>query len=132
MSIARDNIRFQGAGRKVVKAGKKRMQVRSGALMQSLMYPEYFIQAEGERFIVSVFIVKHMRFLDMRIHGNWKIYNRQVWGILYNNALKDIKFNYGEAIKDRVSEALHEAFSGEHGSGSGNSFGEQSSNAKKR
>jgi len=46
----------------------------------------------------------------MKKFGNRKIYNRQVWGILYNNALKDIKFNYGQAISDVVGEKLREAF----------------------
>jgi len=132
LAIAQQNIYIEGKTLKVKKRRGAKIGVRSGALLESLENPDYMIQAQGEKFIVSAGIVKHMRFIDMKKFGNRKIYNRQVWGILYNNALKDIKFNYGQAIKDRVSEALHEAFPGEHGSGSGNSFGEQYSKTKGR
>jgi hypothetical protein len=46
----------------------------------------------------------------MKRLGNWKIYNRQIWGILYSNALKDIKQRYGEYIGDTVGDALRDAF----------------------
>jgi len=84
--------------------------VRSGALLESLENPNYMIQAQGEKFIVSANIVKHMRFIDMKKFGNRKIYNRQVWGILYNYAWKDIRYNYGQTISDVVGEKLKEAF----------------------
>jgi len=140
--IAQQNIYISGKELKETKRRGAKIRVRSGALLKSLENPDFMIQAQGEKFIVSAGIVKHMRFLDMKRisskgkeYDNWKIYNRQVWGILYNNALKDIKYNYGKEIADRVSEALHEAFPGEHsssGKSSGKSFGEQYSDAKKR
>ena len=38
----------------------------------------------------------YIRFLDMKKHGNYGIYNRQVWGILWNNSLQTIKYGYGK------------------------------------
>lgn len=46
----------------------------------------------------------------MKKHGNWKIYNRQVWGILYNNSLRRILHGYGEEIHDNVRATLESAF----------------------
>jgi len=109
LAIAQQNIYIEGKELKVKKRRGAKIGVRSGALLESLQNPDYLIQAQGEKFIVSAGIVKHMRFIDMKKFGNRKIYNRQVWGILYNNALKDIKFNYGKEIRNFISEKLQEA-----------------------
>jgi len=108
--IAQQNIYLSGKQLKVTRRRGAKIGVRSGALLKSLENPDFLIQAQGDKFIVSAGIVRHMRFIDMKKFGNRKIYNRQVWGILYNNALKDIKFNYGQAISDVVGEKLREAF----------------------
>ena len=110
LAIAQQNIYVEGKQLKVKQKRGARIGVRSGALLESLQNPDYLIQAQGDKFIVSAYIVKHMRFIDMKRFGNRKIYNRQVWGILYNNTLKDIKFNYGKAISDAVGNKLREAF----------------------
>jgi len=110
LAIAQKNIYIGGKQLKVTKRRGAKIGVRSGALLKSLENPDFMIQAQGGKFIVSAGIVKHMRFIDMKKFGNRKIYNRRVWGILYNNALKDIKFNYGQAISDVVGEKLREAF----------------------
>jgi len=110
LAIAQQNIYIGGKQLKVTKRRGAKIGVRSGSLLKSLENPDYMIQAQGDKFIVSAAIVKHMRFLDMKKHGNRKIYNRQVWGILYNNALKDIKYNYGQTVSDVIGEKLREAF----------------------
>ncbi|MDR0541606.1 MAG: hypothetical protein LBH19_05265 [Dysgonamonadaceae bacterium] len=132
--IAQENAYVSGRELKLTKRKGKTIGVRTGSLSESLRNPDYVIQAEGEKFIISAGIVKHMRFLDMKEHGNWKIYNRQVWGILYNNSLKDIRYNYGNSIADYIGDLLHNAgaFFPEHGKSSGQSFGEQYSEVKKR
>jgi hypothetical protein len=110
LAIARENIYVSGKELKVTKRKGKKIGVRSGALLESLQNPDYIIHTQGEKFIISSGIVKHMRFIDMIKYGNRKIYNRQVWGILYNNSLKDIRFNYGNAIANSVLDDLVEAF----------------------
>lgn len=108
--IAQRNIYISG---KDLTAKRKRGGVirrRTGALEDSLANPEYSINSNGAQFNVTAKIVLHERFLDMKRHGNRKIYNRQVWGILYNNALPDIKFNVGKTVADSVGSALQRAF----------------------
>jgi hypothetical protein len=130
LAIAQENIYVSGKELKVTKQRGYKIGVRSGALLESLQNPDYVIQAQGEKFIVSAGIVKHMRFIDMKKYGNRRIYNRQVWGILYNNALKDIRFNYGNAIADSVFDDIVEAF-GKPGT-KHISFGTAYEEAKKR
>ena len=38
------------------------------------------------------------------------IYNQQVWGILYRNAMLDIKYGYKRRLHDHVGDALRAAF----------------------
>ena len=110
LAIAQQNIYVEGKQLNIKKHRGTKIGVRSGSLLASLQNPDYLIQAQDEKFIVSAGIVKHMRFIDMKKFGNRRIYNRQVWGILYNNALRDIKYNYGQSIADAFGEKLKEAF----------------------
>ncbi len=89
---------------------KKGIKKRSGRLEDSLDSPDFIIQSEGEQFNLIAKYPLYIRFLDMKSKGNWQVYNRVIWGILYNNALKDIKHRYGQTIADRVGNSLREAF----------------------
>jgi hypothetical protein len=109
-TIAEQNIYVSGRELKKTKRKGPEIGVRSGSLRRSLETADYAIAAQGERFMLSASIVRHMRFIDMKKYGNRKIYNRQLWGILYNNTLKDIKYNYGNAIADNVFDDLVRAF----------------------
>jgi len=108
--IAQRNIYVSGKDLTARKGRGRGIGRRTGALEDSLASPQYSISASGERFHVTASIVLHERFLDMKRHGNKKIYNRQVWGILYNNALPDIRYNIGKALADEVGTALKKAF----------------------
>ena len=88
---------------------KKGIQRRTGRLENALANPDFQIQSAGEKFMVSSNYPLYIRFLDMKHLGNWRIYNRQVWGIL-SNALRDIRQRYGSYIGDRVGDALRAAF----------------------
>jgi hypothetical protein len=89
---------------------KKGLQRRTGRLEDSLSSPEYYLQSQGEQFNMAALYPIYIRFLDMKRLGNWKIYNRQIWGILYNNALRDIRYGYGKELADYVGNALRDAF----------------------
>ena len=108
--IAKRNIYIEGKELKKKKRKGALIGEKTGRLLQSLENPDYIIQAQGEKLILSAGIVKHMRFIDMKKFGNRKIYNRQLWGILYNNSLRAILHEYGKNIRDVVREALEEAF----------------------
>jgi len=89
---------------------KKGLQRRTGRLQDSLSSPEYYLQSQGEQFNMAAVYPIYIRFLDMKRLGNWKLYNRQIWGILYNNALRDIRYGYGKELADFVGDALRDAF----------------------
>lgn len=112
--IAKSNVYIEGKNLQAKKRRGTTIGERSGALMRSLENPNYTIQGLDGKFIVSANIVLHERFLDMKKLGNRRIYNRQVWGILYNNALPDIKYNYGNEIHDVIGESLKKAFENSH------------------
>jgi hypothetical protein len=82
--------------------------VRNAGLVASLQNPDYKIQVSDTSITVVNTISKRLRFLDMKAHGNWQIYNRQVWGILYNNALQDIKAGYGSQLHDYIGKMLRD------------------------
>jgi hypothetical protein len=108
--IARENIYIEGKELKIKKKQGKKIGTKTGDLLRSLENPDYTIRAEGENFIVTANIIRQMRFLDMKKYGNWKIYNRQVWGILYNNSLRRILHGYGAEIRNNVRAVLESAF----------------------
>ncbi len=109
--IARKNVYIRGKDLKTTKRRGTLIGEKSGALLESLENPIYKIQMQGSKLTVTASIVKQLRFMDMKHLGNWKIYNRQVWGILYNNSLKEIKYGYGQQFHDLIGEALQQAFS---------------------
>jgi len=108
--IAEKNIRLQGASLKAVKRSGKKIGERSGQLKNALQNPQYNIAGIDGKFQVQAYIPLQVRFLDMKHLGNWMIYNRQVWGILYRNSLIDIKYRYWDNIRNSVGEALRDAF----------------------
>lgn len=108
--IAEKNIRLQGASLKQVKRSGKRIGVRSGKMLQALRDPAYSIAGVNGRFRLEAAVPLQTRFLDMKHLGNWMIYNRQVWGILYRNTKPTIKYRYGDTIGDSLGQALREAF----------------------
>jgi hypothetical protein len=109
LAIAKHNVHIEGKDSKVKKRRGAALKVKTGRLISSLENPDFIIQANGTHFVVSARIMLYMRFLDMKRLGNWKIYNRQVWGILENNALRDIRSRYGQDIHDYFHDVLEQA-----------------------
>lgn len=107
--IAEKNIRLQGANLEQVRGGGK-IGVRSGNLLKSLRDPSYSIAAVNGRLQMSASVPIQTRFLDMKRRGNWMIYNRQIWGILYRNTKIDLKYRYRDGIRDSLGAALQNAF----------------------
>lgn len=86
----------------------------SGELLKALRNPVYSINLSGVGVIATSNVPLYIRFLDMKAHGNYGIYNRQIWGILYNNTLMNIRDGYGKEVRERIYAKLQEAFPGEH------------------
>ena len=51
-----------------------------------------------------------MRFVDMKRYGNWEIYNRQVWGMLYRDVFSDLSQKYRSWIVFQMRLRLGAAF----------------------
>lgn len=87
---------------------------RDSLLLKALESPQYKIEASGNGVISTSNIPLYMRFMDMKRVGNWQIYNRQVWGILYNNTINAVRYEYGKEVRERIYKQLQEMFPGEH------------------
>ncbi|GAB1358687.1 hypothetical protein MASR1M31_04660 [Porphyromonadaceae bacterium] len=110
--IATQNIYLEGRDLKAKRRKGKTLadDPKNNSIIRALQNPDFILSQQGESFVLTANIVKKLRFRDMKKFGNWRIYNAQVWGILYNNALRDIRLNYGNALRDKVGEALTNAF----------------------
>ncbi len=51
-----------------------------------------------------------MRFVDMKNYGNWEIYNKQVWGIMYHDVFSDLSQKYRSWIIFQMRLKLGAAF----------------------
>lgn len=110
LNIATKNEYLEGKELKTRKRRGKTIADSNAGIVDSLRNPNYTIIASGDSFRIEANVLKKLRFYDMKHLGNWRIYNRQVWGILYNNSLIDIKYRYGQQIRDVLGEALNDAF----------------------
>jgi hypothetical protein len=108
--IARKNIYVEGRKLTVTRRDGPLIGRRTGQLLDSLESRDFDIVHDDDRFLISSRFVKQLRFLDMKSLGNWKIYNRQVWGILFNNAVPDIKYSIGTEVADLLGDELRKAF----------------------
>lgn len=104
LEIATKRIYQKGRSRKKVQGYGTLVQGRSGALMEALQNSRYSVIPDGEGVIARSNLPLYTRFLDMRKHGNYQIYNRQIYGILYHDTLGRIKYEYQDYVKERVKE----------------------------
>lgn len=107
--IAEHSIYIKGKDLKSYKKRNASPLKRTGRLIKSLNDADYSIKMQGGQFIVSSEIALHTRFLDMKKFGNHRIYNAQVWGILYRTTLPTIKYQYGKRVHDVIGERLRQA-----------------------
>ncbi len=71
------------------------------------------VQVSGSSAEVISQIPLVMRFVDMKNYGNWEIYNKQVWGILYHDVFKDLSQKYRSWIIFQMRLKLGAAFNDE-------------------
>lgn len=48
----------------------------------------------------------YIRFLDMRKNGNLRIYNRQLWGMVYQETLPELRYGMTEEIRREIGRLL--------------------------
>lgn len=92
------------------KLNQKAAGSRSSQLMRSLVHPEYRLTARPGAVHGMVRYPREIRFQDMRHLGNWRIYNRQIWRILYKETFADIRYEFSDWLRARVVNSLSQAF----------------------
>lgn len=112
-AIARSRIYQEGAERRVVHGSGRGVRGRSGRLMQALANPVYDVWRGESGVHAHIDYPIYIRFLDMKRHGNfkiYKIYNRQVWGILYGQTFQNIRYEFRSWVRDFLQTAISESY----------------------
>ena len=94
---------------KKVDRSTKAKKSRSGALMASLLNPNYKLttQAAGVHGLITY--PREIRFQDMKHLGNWRIYNKQIWRILYKETFRNIRFEFSDWLRTQTITELKDA-----------------------
>jgi len=107
-NVAQRRIYQEGKERRVKQGTGKTVRGRSGYLMQSLENPNFKAWKGGLGNHAHLDYPIYIRFLDMKEHGNFKIYNRQIWGILYGETFRNIRYEFNQEVRDWVDKHLRE------------------------
>lgn len=81
----------------------------TGTLREALEHPTYFIQPSSHGYDAEIKWPIYIRFLDMKRMGNYRIYNRQVWGILYKETFRNMRYEFSDWLRDYTSKILNNA-----------------------
>lgn len=83
---------------------------RSGRLQQALASPTFSITGSGSGISAKAQYPTYLRFLDMKRLGNYRIYNRPVWGILYKETFNDIRFEFSAWLRKNLADSIRESY----------------------
>lgn len=83
---------------------------RSGRLQQALVSPTFSITGSGSGISAKAQYPTYLRFLDMKRLGNYRIYNRPVWGILYKETFNDIRFEFSAWLRKNLADSIRESY----------------------
>ncbi|MDE6296317.1 MAG: hypothetical protein K2L89_00575 [Muribaculaceae bacterium] len=106
--IATQRIYSVGKSRTQRRESGRTVEGRSGILLDALTNPRYSVSFSGKGVYAQSNVPTYIRFLDMKKHGNFKIYNRQIWGILYSETLGNIKYEFREWLKKNFPELMNQ------------------------
>ncbi len=108
--IANKRIYQSGHERIRQKREGNAIQSRSGALMAALNNPKYLLSNDGDGVHAELAYPLYLRFLDMKRVGNWQIYNRQLWGILYKETFVQMRYGFSEWLTEFTHKTLTQSF----------------------
>ena len=83
---------------------------RSGRLQQALASPTFSITGSRSGISTKAQYPTYLRFLDMKRLGNYRIYNRPVWGILYKETFNDIRFEFSAWLRKNLADSIRESY----------------------
>lgn len=99
--IAASGTYRQGRALRTVQRKGGGLRQRSGTLLRALSSPSFNVVQRGEGVSATSTVPMYIRFLDMKENGNWKIYNRQVWGILYHEVRARIRYEFEDFLEQQ-------------------------------
>lgn len=82
---------------------------RSGRLMQALQNPSYSLTSFSGGVEGVMHYPAYIRFLDMKRLGNYRIYNRPIWGILYKETFVDLRYEFSDWLRKTIHNELESA-----------------------
>jgi hypothetical protein len=85
------------------------MRSRSGRLQQALEARSYIITGSGSTLSASVNYPTYIRFLDMKRIGNYRIYNRPIWGILYKETFRDLRYEFSDWLQKYIKKHISDS-----------------------
>lgn len=109
LEIATNRVYTKGKRKTTVQGYGMAMQNRSGHLRATLEAANIRISGVNPLIMETSYPV-YIRFLDMKTKGNFQIYNRQIWGVLYNETLPELKFGLTETIRKEIRSQLEDLF----------------------
>jgi len=107
-------------------AARRYFTVRTGTLRNTLSRHDFSLQSSNGRSTVYLRILPYLRFLDMQYRlpysglsskrakkhrANYAIYNRIVWGVLYNETFPDIQAGFTTEVRAAWRRQMEEALS---------------------
>lgn len=107
-AIATAKIYSKGPGNRHISRKGREYYDRSGELLEALTNPRYGITNDGEGVRTETTLPTYIRFLDMKRHGNYQIYNRQIWGILYKETLINTKYEFRDWLEKHFPDLLEQ------------------------
>lgn len=112
--IAQERVYYTGHEATRTQGTGRTMQNRTGRLAAFLGSAQVRL-SPGSLFMAQVQYPLYIRFLDMKRLGNFKIYNRQLWGVIYNETLPELKHGLDESMKEQIRRELEQALGGAPG-----------------
>ncbi|MPL74346.1 hypothetical protein SDC9_20218 [bioreactor metagenome] len=91
----------------------------SGRLLRSIYRNDFQIQADDNRMLLQFNFLRYLRFLDIKssmdkfkskdLRSKLALYNRVIYGRLYNDTRSDIKYGFTAQIKERIRQELEKS-----------------------
>jgi len=88
----------------------------SGRLLRSIYSKDFQIQSDENRMMLQFNFLRYLRFLDIKssmdqfknkeLRSKLALYNRVIYGRLYNETRSDIKYGLTEQVKERIKTEL--------------------------
>ena len=83
----------------------KKLKNKTGDTLDSLMNPQYVIQAGGSTFVLAATVTKQLRMQDLGVRG---LYTKPLWGAL-KHAYGSLQYGLTDEIHSVIAEKLKNA-----------------------